>query len=874
MLLLWAVSFPRICEGAPTLSPWKARLISQATTAATPNAGDWVAAQDLPISKHYIGYIEYVTELSVTPTDLVRPLGIYLGDISDSDRIYMNDALIGSTGGFPPHYQGYIDYAREYFIPSAILSTAKANILRMVVYVEYPAKKGIDLSVVRIGDHTALQRMKFFREVRWYLVRLLMPFICVVLAIVVFLSLNLIRQKQHALIYIGIALSFGLFGISRSRVTFHLFDVVTAYKILIVSNILGVTLILLHVAQAGKRARAWRCAGVFLPLMYFSSMVLFETSVNAIFTRYAPWFVVGTTMLVFSFIIAWIRRRKVGHLFAVGLGILTALGLFDTMLSTTSVRLPYLFDIGISLLVMCMICRHILAIKDSYVDISNHQILLEAQAEMATKIGQLASQVAHDIRSPLTALRAMVGQVAEVSEESRVMMRNAVQRIEDIANDLCAQQAHGQAGEAGGADMCSVQLLSSLLEPLISEKRTQHRAQLGVEIHAALDAASYGVFANVQPVEFKRVLSNLINNAVEAMAQGLVTVTVRAEDAGVVITVMDTGHGIPPDILARLMRPGATFGKAGGSGLGLYHARTTFERWGGTVALTSTMGVGTTVTLTVPRAAAPPWFVPELVLTTGQTIVIVDDDVSIHQIWQERLEVLDLAAHDIGLQHFSSGTEVVAWYQGQADTHFLCDYEFLGHPNNGLELIAQLDVADRATLVTSHYEEAPIQARCAAMGVRLIPKGLAGFVPVRVAPVAESMAATSRAPRATAPSPQRSKSETAKPTALVLDDDAGIRFVWPMEGERLGFDTITTFASMEACEAAQLDYAQFDFAFVDKNIPESTWRVDQVITHLKANGVKKVFVASGESARELLRDPLCAAVDGIIPMKIPQKLPT
>lgn len=75
------------------------------------------------------------------------------------------------------------------------------------------------------------------------------------------------------------------------------------------------------------------------------------------------------------------------------------------------------------------------------------------------------------------------------------------------------------------------------------------------------------------------------------------------------------------------------------------------------------------------------------------------------------------------------------------------------------------------------------------------------------------------------------------------------------------------------CEAAAPNYAQFDFAFVDKNIPDSAWRLDQVIMHLKACGVKKVLVASGESARELANDPLCAAADGVIPMKIPQRLP-
>lgn len=491
---------------------------------------------------------------------------------------------------------------------------------------------------------------------------------------------------------------------------------------------------------------------------------------------------------------------------------------------------------------------------------------------------KLAKQMAHDIRSPLTALRVLVGHLAGVPEEHRVMIRNAVQRIEDIANDLRAKQEQdsGVPGEENGG--MSVQLLSSLIEPLISEKRTQHRAKLGVEIHAALDAESYGLFAAVQPTELKRVISNLINNAVEAMDRGLVTVAVRQAAEQVVITVTDTGKGIPPELLPKLMQQGATFGKAGGSGLGLYHARTMMESWGGTLVLSSRVGVGTTATLTVPRADAPAWFVPELVLTPGSTIVIVDDDVSIHQIWHERLEAVELPAHEIALQHFSSGTDVAAWYQGHENTLFLCDYEFLGMPNNGLELIEQLGVQDRAILVTSHYEEAPIQQRCAALGVRLIPKGLAGFVPIRVvetavAAVPETNPDSPFVTTATS-SPPPGGDTSAKPTALVLDDDDGIRCVWPMEGQRLGFSAVTTFASMEECEAAAPNYAQFDFAFVDKNIPESTWRLDQVITHLKARGVKKVLVASGESARALASDPLCAHADGVIPMKIPQKLPT
>ncbi|MBI4239123.1 MAG: HAMP domain-containing histidine kinase, partial [Deltaproteobacteria bacterium] len=597
--LLFCLHSGNALAGA-TLSGWNVRLLPNGWS-ADHAASRWTPAADLVISKKYVGYIEYTADLHITTLDPNDPLGIDLSDISDSDKTYVNGTLIGSTGSFPPAYQGYIDYPREYLIPTESLSTSHANQLRILVYVEYPAKKGVHISAVRVGSHAELQHRKFFREVAWYATKLLMPFLCAILAIIVFLSLKALEQKAFALIYIGIAVSFCLFGISRSRISFHLFDVVTAYKILILSNIVGVTLILFHAAQAATKKQHWIHALIFLPLCYFASRVLLETSVNVIFMRYEPWFYIGTLMLVASAVWASVNRHAVGVLFVSGVGLLTFLGVYDTILSMTKIRLPYLFDVGISVLILCMLGKHIMEIRNSYTSITHQQIKLQAQAN-------IAAQVAHDIRSPLTALRVVAGHLAEVGEEKRVMIRNAVQRIEDIANDLAGRKAAaGPTGkESPAPEHLSVQLLSSLIEPLISEKRMQLRARLGVEIGCALDASAYGLFARVQPVECKRLLSNVINNAVEALdGAGTVTVTLGQADDVPQIIVADTGHGIPPDVLPRLMQRGATFGKAGGSGLGLFHARTTVERWGGTLALASTVGHGTTVTVTLPPAEAP-----------------------------------------------------------------------------------------------------------------------------------------------------------------------------------------------------------------------------------------------------------------------------
>lgn len=546
----------------------------------------------------------------------------------------------------------------------------------------------------------------------------------------------------------------------------------------------------------------------------------------------------------------------------------------DDLIIKASVRLP------LYLLILVVFTSAVItsAIIGCYVGLRSRRERRQKIA-LADHIKKVSQQVAHDIRSPMAALKVTMQHMAAVPEEQRVLIRNAVQRIDDIVNDLAGRRErlegyHFSFSEVDAAiGMGSTtQLLSALIETLVSEKRFQYRGRLGVEISAALGDATYGVFALIQAVEFKRLLSNLINNAVEALSDaGRVTVRLSKLSSEAMITVQDTGKGIPPDRLPQLAQRGATFEKAGGSGLGLYHAKTTVEAWGGELAIASEVGTGTTVTMRFPMAASPDWFVPEVVLGPGTTVVIVDDDASIHQIWESRFGVLQVGACGIAVHHFSDPRQCIQWVQTGSDSFnagkclFLCDYEFLGSNTNGVQLIEALSVAAQAILVTSHYEDPPVREACAKLGVRLIPKGLAGFVPICLnEPAADASQAATVSEGAAAP--------TVTPTILVLDDDDGIRLAWQLEQPRLGIGTLHAHASMEACMASAPDLAQIDCAFVDKHIKGSDWTLEATIKHLKAGGVKKVVVASGESAKDLAADPVCALADGILPDKIPESL--
>jgi signal transduction histidine kinase len=115
-----------------------------------------------------------------------------------------------------------------------------------------------------------------------------------------------------------------------------------------------------------------------------------------------------------------------------------------------------------------------------------------------------------------------------------------------------------------------------------------------------LDAVDQLGMVALHPHSFRRVLMNLVHNAVDAMPQGgTLTLQGRRQAATVSLTVQDTGSGIPPEHLTQIFEPLHTT-KPGGTGLGLYIVHEVVAAHGGQVAVQSTVGAGTTFTLTLP----------------------------------------------------------------------------------------------------------------------------------------------------------------------------------------------------------------------------------------------------------------------------------
>jgi signal transduction histidine kinase len=364
---------------------------------------------------------------------------------------------------------------------------------------------------------------------------------------------------------------------------------------------------------------------------------------------------------------------------------------------------------------------------------------LRVKAEKDAMLSEVASQVAHDIRSPLTALNMLIKCSPEIPEADRNIFKSATQRINDIANSLLTKSKLAYAASAGDAKSTATQtMISGLVDTVISEKRVQYRNLTNLEIDTELTQAS-GTFAEVNPIDLARVLSNLVNNSVEAMdnRQGKITVRTTNETDHVRISIQDNGNGIPAEILSLLGRERVSYGKSGvesGVGLGVLHARKTIESFGGKLEIQSEPGKGTTVSVILPKCAAPNWFAEGLAIPENAVVVTVDDDKSIHYAWQNRLKEsakngsISLVSHD-------SLADFEQWLKKSRPAKMLCliDYEFVGDKQTGLDLIERLNLRETSVVVSSRYDDAAIQKRVECIGAKMLPKNLLSQVPIAYA---------------------------------------------------------------------------------------------------------------------------------------------
>lgn len=244
------------------------------------------------------------------------------------------------------------------------------------------------------------------------------------------------------------------------------------------------------------------------------------------------------------------------------------------------------------------------------VDVTD-QVRLQAQVienERFIAGGRLAASVAHEINTPMQALKnsLYLADVAPDEERATYLQyaRDEVRRISRIANHLLDLYRPG-ASRPGNVD------INDLIERvvlLIGKQARDHRVTIDY------DFASDLPFIYGRSDELMQVFLNLFLNALDAMEEngsGKLAITTTtttttwkertAEYAAVCVTIRDTGKGIDPQVSSRIFEPFVTT-KAQGTGLGLAISHQIVEQHGGHIDVESQPGNGSTFTITLPSS--------------------------------------------------------------------------------------------------------------------------------------------------------------------------------------------------------------------------------------------------------------------------------
>lgn len=238
----------------------------------------------------------------------------------------------------------------------------------------------------------------------------------------------------------------------------------------------------------------------------------------------------------------------------------------------------------------------------------------QVRAERLASIGQVATGIIHDFKNPIHVIRMCTELAAEDRHEANKLkryfktIRDQTTRMVELCQDIL-----DYAGGQSNLEVSPVDLGKYLRE--ICEKRAQECEEKGISIR--IDEQSKSI-VNLDPVRFRRVLDNLLSNAIEAMSDGgEISISWTSGHSNLEIIIEDNGPGIPGDIVESIFEPFVTKGKQSGTGLGLAICKKIVEDHGGAISVSSSSDSGTTFSIVLPQPATSKAPVPVLERSGG-----------------------------------------------------------------------------------------------------------------------------------------------------------------------------------------------------------------------------------------------------------------
>ena len=222
--------------------------------------------------------------------------------------------------------------------------------------------------------------------------------------------------------------------------------------------------------------------------------------------------------------------------------------------------------------------------------------LARAERELAWK--EMAKQVAHEIKNPLTPIKLSVQHLVQAYRQGAKDFGEILQRVSQTVIEQIDVLSRIASEFSNFARMPERKFERVDLTQLLRETMDLFKEVRGITFKATLPDVPAFVVADQD--ELRRVFINLVRNSVQAMDEGgSIAVEMSLEQQVCSIRIVDTGSGIPDEIQSRVFQPNFST-KTDGMGLGLAITQKVIEDLNGTISLRSKVGEGTTVEMKIP----------------------------------------------------------------------------------------------------------------------------------------------------------------------------------------------------------------------------------------------------------------------------------
>ena len=225
-------------------------------------------------------------------------------------------------------------------------------------------------------------------------------------------------------------------------------------------------------------------------------------------------------------------------------------------------------------------------------DVTDRELLEEKlrQIEKIDAVSRMSAMLAHDLRGPLST----INQAAEMIKKSPERSHRMLKMIKDNTTRALNMIEEIRAGTKEITPRMEETDLAEMIRATSEETQIPDNVRMELEIGDGIESVY------LDPDIIRRVLDNLVINAIEAMPNGgTVSLKGRREGSQVCIEVSDTGVGIPEEVQPRIFEPFFSI-KPKGLGLGLPYCGRAVEAHGGTINFTTKKEEGTTFTLKIP----------------------------------------------------------------------------------------------------------------------------------------------------------------------------------------------------------------------------------------------------------------------------------